>query len=91
MNHLSNQFSERNVFGLGWFLLIQYIKRFPAIRADSRALSTEKAVVRSVVYLDEWSSPKEESKQVGHDVVADDDGDGNDEPGEQEFPQRRGQ
>lgn len=38
-------------------------------------------------YLDQWSPPKEESKQIGHDVVADHNGDWDNEPREQKFPQ----
>lgn len=40
-----------------------------------------------MIYLDQWSPPEEESKQVGHDVITDHNGDGDNEPGGKEFPQ----
>jgi len=38
-----------------------------------------------MTYLDKWSSPEEEPKQVSHNVIADHNGDRNNEPGKQEF------
>lgn len=38
-----------------------------------------------LMYLDQWSPPKEESKQVGHDVITDHNGDRDDEPGKGNF------
>lgn len=32
------------------------------------------------MYLDEWGPPEEEPEEIGHDVVADHDGDWNNEP-----------
>lgn len=38
-----------------------------------------------LIHLDQWSPAEEEAEQVGHDVVADDDGDRDDEPGNRKF------
>lgn len=45
-----------------------------------------------LIYLNQWSSTKEEAKQIGHDVIADHTGDGDNEPGKQDseiFPMLR--
>lgn len=37
------------------------------------------------MYLDQWSPPKEESKQIGRDVITDHYGDRDNEPAEENF------
>lgn len=38
-----------------------------------------------LMYLDQWSPPKEESKQIGRDVITDHYGDRDNEPAEENF------
>lgn len=39
------------------------------------------------MYLNQWSSPKEESKQIGHDVIADHNRYWDNEPRKQQLQQ----
>lgn len=61
---------------------LQKIKRD---RRNKKEKEKKKLYNSVLMYLDQWSPPKEESKQIGRDVITDHYGDRDNEPAEENF------